>query len=104
MSILVEYDGMKLTNEDVSLINSFARGQEIDRLRECITLYMKGDASYAMFRAQSVDMITSITIRTVLKKKLKVKHKEWLSSWIGDGNTMVNDYMNQLESNIAKGV
>ena len=103
MGILGEYDGLKLTKNDVEKVNSI-QSKELDNLRTAITLYKKNDKSYARFRMLAMDMIFSITIRTVLKKKLKKNQQDWLADWMNSKDTMVKDYMVQLHSNILKGI
>mgnify|MGYP003644452146 CR=1 FL=1 len=101
MTTIVEFNGIKLTAQDVAKVNA-VKSDELDRLRKLITLYKIDDKTLAPFRLQACDMLLIITVRTVLKKKLRKEQQEWIELWMTDSNTMVKDYMSQLYSNISE--
>jgi hypothetical protein len=101
MTTVIEFNGIKLTSQDVAKVNA-VKSEELHRLRKLVTLYKSDDKSLAQFRLQACDMLLIITVRTVLKKKLRKDQQEWLELWMTDSNTMVKDYMLQLDANISE--
>ena len=75
---------------------------EIKRASKTIILYKKDDTAFALFRITASNHLMEILTRTIARKKLLKKTKEWVNQWINEPNdstigNAVRDFVNAVE-------
>ena len=93
---------VELNSNQLEDAREIAKRPEIVRCRRILVMYKKDDPSYALFRVKAGNETTEILTRTIARKRLLKKTREWLDGWLTDpddseiGNT-IRDFCAGLE-------
>lgn len=94
-------DGITTNYQQLERCREVAFSDEVAKARKVITMYKPRDKSLALFRIQAARHLEALTVRAVLKRKLRKEQREFIKPWLTDGNRMFVDFIAALNKAVG---